>query len=146
MKSGLRFCNNGIMKEDKKSVAEKHIRKFSEESAAKYPKAVETFEEDRDVLLTFFDFPALHWVHLRTTNPIESTFSTVKLRTRVTRGAGSRTTALSMAYKLMTTASLHYRSVVQSDLVAKVRAGIRFVDGVAAENPQDPNSGRDAAW
>lgn len=136
---------NGIMKADKKSVAEKLMREFSGEFAAKYPKAVETLEKDRNVLLTFFDFPAPHWVHLRTTNPIESTFSTVKLRTRVTRGAGSRNTALSMAYKLMTTASLHYRSVVQSDLVAKVRAGVRFVDGVAVQDPQDPDAERDAA-
>lgn len=136
---------NGIMKADKKSVAEKLMREFSGEFAAKYPKAVETLEKDRDVLLTFFDFPAQHWVHLRTTNPIESTFSTVKLRTRVTRGAGSRNTALSMAYKLMMTASQRYRSVVQSDLVAKVRAGVRFVDGVAVQDPQDPDAERDAA-
>jgi len=136
---------NGIMKADKKSVAQKLMREFSDEFGAKYPKAVETLEKDRDVLLTFFDFPAPHWVHLRTTNPIESTFSTVKLRTRVTRGAGSRNTALAMAYKLMTTASLHYRSVVQSDLVAKVRAGVRFVDGVAVQDPHDPDAERDAA-
>jgi transposase-like protein len=136
---------NGIMKADKKSAAEKLMREFSDEFGAKYPKAAETLEKDRDVLLTFFDFPAPHWLHLRTTNPIESTFSTVKLRTRVTKGAGSRTTALSMAYKLMMTASLRYRSVVQSELVEKVRAGVRFVDGVAVEDPHDPNSERDAA-
>ena len=136
---------NGIMKADKKSVAEKMMREFSDEFGAKYPKAVETLEKDRDALLTFFDFPAPHWLHLRTTNPIESTFSTVKLRTRVTKGAGSRTTALSMAYKLMMMASLRYRSVVQSELVEKVRAGVRFVDGVAVDDHHDPNSKRDAA-
>ena len=136
---------HGIMKADKKSVAQKLMREFSDEFGAKYPKAVETLEKDRDALLTFFDFPAPHWIHLRTTNPIESTFSTVKLRTRVTKGAGSRTTALSMAYKLMMMASQRYRSVVQSELVEKVRAGIRFVDGVAVQDPHDPDAERDAA-
>jgi len=92
-----RETQNGVMKAEKKPVAKKMMQEFSGEFAAKYPRAVETLEKDRNVLLTFFDFPAQHWVYLRTTNAIESTFSMVKLRTRVTRGAGSRNTASAMA-------------------------------------------------
>jgi len=77
------------------------IDEFARTYGDKYPKAVEKLTKDRDVLLTFYDYPAAHWVHLRTTNPIESTFATVRLRTRVTKGAGSRRRGLMMAYKLL---------------------------------------------
>ena len=76
---------------------------------AKYPKATECLSKDRDVLLTFYDFPAEHWIHLRTTNPIESTFATVRLRHRRTKGNGSRTACLTMVFKLMQSASKRWR-------------------------------------
>ncbi|GGU46996.1 hypothetical protein GCM10010289_79440 [Streptomyces violascens] len=82
---------------------------------------------------TFYDFPAEHWVHLRTTNPIESTFSTAKLRTRVTRGAGSAAAALAMVFKLAESAQARWRAITAPHLVALVRAGARFERGVLVE-------------
>jgi transposase-like protein len=87
-------------------------------------------------LLAFYDFPAEHWVHLRTTNPIESTFSTVKLRTKVTRGAGSPTAALAMVFKLVESAQARWRAVTAPHLVTLVRSGARFEDGHLAERPE----------
>ena len=89
--------------------------------------------KDRDVLLAHFEFPAEHWVHLRTTNAIESTFATVRLRTNKTKGAGSRTAGLAMAYKLLTAAQARWRSVNAPHLVALVRAGATCVDGFVIE-------------
>jgi len=109
----------------------------------KYPKAVAKLVKDRDVLLTFYDFPAAHWVHLRTTNPIESAFATVKARTRVTKGAGSRRRGLVMAYKLLDAAEDRWRKVNSPELVAVVRAGIEFKDGNQTERRIDQS--RDAA-
>jgi putative transposase len=100
---------------------------------AKYPKAVTTLEKDADVLLTFFDFPAEHWKHLRTSNVIESPFATVRLRQRVTKGAGSRTKALLRAYKLLDMAQARWRRLDAAHLLPLVRAGIVFVDGVQPE-------------
>jgi putative transposase len=85
------------------------------------------------VLLAFYDFPAEHWVHLRTTNPIEPTFSTVRLRTRVTRGAGSRKAALAMAYKLLDAAQARWHRIAGPELVPLVRAGATFIDGKLQE-------------
>lgn len=84
-------------------------------------------------MLTFFDFPAEHWIHLKTTNPIESTFATVRLRTRVTKGPGSRAAGLAMAFKLIETAQDRWRSVNGPKLVALVRVGARFERGVLVE-------------
>jgi putative transposase len=97
---------------------------------AKYPKATECLSKDRDVLLTFYDFPAEQWVHLRTTNPIESTFATVRLRHSKTKGSGSRTACLTMVYKLMESASRSWRSLNGSELLREVIAGVIFEDGV----------------
>ena len=88
------------MAEDKKH-AQAAIREFERDYAAKYPKAVAKITDDADVLLEFFNYPAEHWVHLRTTNPIESTFATVRLRTKVTKGPGSRAAGVAMAFKLV---------------------------------------------
>ncbi|CAM5264903.1 Mutator family transposase OS=Streptomyces antimycoticus OX=68175 GN=SSPO_000070 PE=3 SV=1 [Streptomyces antimycoticus] len=104
---------------------------------AKFPKAVKKITEDEPELLAFYDFPAEHWIHLRTTNPIESTFSTVRLRTKVTRGAGSRTAALSMVFKLVEAARQRWRAVNAPHLVALVRAGARFEGGQLVERPDD---------
>ena len=100
----------------------------------KYPKAVTTLEKDAGALLTFFDFPAEHWKHLRTSNVIESPFATVRLRQRVTKGAGSRTKALLMAYKLLDMAQARWRRLDGAHLLPLVRAGIVFVDGVQQES------------
>jgi len=98
-----------------------------------FPKATAKITNQLDMLLAFYDFPAEHWVHLRTTNPIESTFSTVRLRTKVTRGAGSRKAALAMTYKLVTAAQERWRRITGAELVALVRAGATFIDGKLQE-------------
>jgi putative transposase len=97
---------------------------------AKYPKAVECLTKDRDVLLTFYDFPAEHWVHLRTTNPIESTFGTVRLRTKRTKGCGTRTACLTMVFKLMQSAEKRWRVLNGSERIPDVIEGISFINGV----------------
>jgi putative transposase len=100
---------------------------------AKYPKATECLAKDRDVLLTFYDFPAEHWIHLRTTNPIESTFATVRLRHRRTKGSGSRVACLTMVFKLMQSASKKWRLLNGSQLLPDVIQGIQFIDGIKSQ-------------
>lgn len=116
---------------------------------AAHPKAVAKVADHLDALLAFYDFPVEHQIHLRTTNPIESTFSTVRLRTRVTKGAGSRAAGLAMAFKLLEAASDRWRKVNAPHLVALVRAGARFIDGQLQERsePQEdePITEEDAA-
>ena len=97
---------------------------------AKYPKATECLSKDRDVLLSFYDFPAEQWLHIRTTNPIESVFSTVRLRHDKTKGNGSRAACLAMVYKLMESASKKWRALNGSTLLPEVVKGTVFVDGV----------------
>jgi putative transposase len=97
---------------------------------AKYPKATECLAKDRRVLLTFYDFPAEHWIHLRTTNPIESTFATVRLRHRRTKGNGSRLACLTMVFKLMQSAAKKWRLLNGSQLLPEVIAGVQFIDGL----------------
>ena len=118
-----------IMRAPDRQSALKDIERFSQEFEAKYPKAVDTLTKSQDELLTFFDFPAEHWIHLRTTNPIESTFSTVKARTKKTKGAGSRKAGLAMAFKLLLAAEKHWRKITAPHLVALVQAGVKFSDG-----------------
>lgn len=119
-----------IMHAPSRKDAREAIQRFVEEYAARYPKAAECLTKDQDPLLTFFDFPAQHWRHLRTTNPIESPFATVKARTRTTKGAGSRSAALALAFKLALAAQDHWRKVNAPHLVALLRAGATFKDGV----------------
>jgi putative transposase len=104
--------------------------RFETEYQAKYPKAVESLTAHWERLVTFFDFPAEHWKHLRTTNPIESAFATVRLRERATRGAGSRIKGLLMAFKLLDMAQQRWRRLDGRHLLPLVRAGVKFVDGV----------------
>jgi transposase-like protein len=96
---------------------------------AKYPKATECLEKDKEWLFTFYNFPAQHWPHLRTTNPIESTFATVRLRTHRTKGCGSRIATLTMVFKLGIEAQKHWRRLNGSQLMTKVVTGVQFVDG-----------------
>jgi putative transposase len=103
---------------------------FVETYQAKYPKATECLTKDRAVLLTFYDFPAEHWIHLRTTNPIESTFATVRLRHGRTKGNGSRTACLTMVFKLLQSASTKWRLLNGSQLLPDVIAGVQFIDGL----------------
>jgi transposase-like protein len=112
--------------------AEEAIARFAREYEAAYPKAASCLTEGQEHLLTFFAFPAQHWQHLRTTNPIESPFATVKARTRKTKGAGSRHAALALAYKLALSAESHMRKISAPHLVALVRAGATFDNGVPA--------------
>ncbi|MBL1217328.1 MAG: IS256 family transposase [Planctomycetes bacterium] len=97
---------------------------------AKYPKATACLAKDRDLLLTFYDFPAEHWIHLRTTNPIESVFATVRLRHRRTKGNGSRRACLTMVFKLMQSASKRWRALNGPALIPDVIAGVVFADGI----------------
>jgi len=119
---------------DKAQIA---IKAFEIDYGAKYPKAVAKIVDDADVLLEFYRYPAEHWVHLRTTNPIESTFATVRLRTKVTKGPGSRAAGLAMAYKLIEAAQTRWRAVNAPHLVALVRAGAVFHKGKLLERPVD---------
>ena len=118
-----------IMRAENRPTAQAEIQRFKREYADKYPKAWDCLAKDEATLLTFFDYPAAHWIHLRTTNVIESTFATVKARTRKTKGAGSRSAALAMAFKLMRQAEKRWRKLNSSHLVALVAAGIAFPDG-----------------
>ena len=103
--------------------------KFLNTYQAKYPQATECLSKDRDVLLAFYDFPAEHWKHVRTTNPIESTFATVRLRTKKTKGSGSRVACLTMVYKLMKSAQKKWRALSGSDILPDVLQGIKFING-----------------
>ncbi len=103
---------------------------FTAKYQAKYPKAVACLKKDRKVLLTFYDFPAEHWIHLRTTNPIESTFATVRLRHRRTKGSGSRAACLAMVFKLAVAASRGWRRLNGTIQIAKLLEGHQFIDGV----------------
>ncbi|MGW2972071.1 IS256 family transposase [Streptomyces mirabilis] len=116
--------------------AEEAIQEFARTYGAKWPRAVAKITEDREELLAFYDFPAEHWVHLRTTNPIESTFSTVKLRTKVTRGAGSPAAALAMVFKLVESAQERWRAITGASFVALVRSGATFRNGVLVEREE----------
>src|SRR5229473_3574687 len=111
--------------------------RFEAEYQAKYPRAVESLTANWERLVTFFDFPAEHWKHLRTTNVIESPFATVRLRERATRGVGSRTKGLLMAFKLLDMAQLRWRRLDGAQLLPLVRAGAKFVDGVRQDRPKN---------
>ncbi len=113
------------------------VKAFEIDYGAKYPKAVAKITGDLDVLLEFFKYPAEHWIHLRTTNPIESTFASVRLRTKVTKGPGSRAAGIAMAYKPIEAAQARWRKVNAPEPVALVRAGALFHKGKLLERPRD---------
>jgi transposase-like protein len=98
---------------------------------AKHDKATSCLKKDRTVLLAFYDFPAEHWIHLRTTNPIESSFATIRHRARQTKGCGSRAATLAMMFKLGCECEKSWRRLNGHELLHKLIEGVRFVDGVA---------------
>lgn len=116
-----------------KENAEKAFDLFIQTYQAKYPKATACLEKDREQLLAFYDFPAEHWVHLRTTNPIESTFATVRLRTAKVRGCFSANTVVAMAFQLCLSAQKRWRKLNAPEMVAEVGRGVPFVDGIRFE-------------
>jgi putative transposase len=132
---GAKKAIQDIYNAEDKQHAQAAIKTFAQLYGARFPKAVKKITNDQERLLAFYDFPAEHWIHLRTTNPIESTFATVRLRTKVTRGAGSRTAALAMVFKLVESAQQRWRAVNAPHLVALVRAGARFERGQLIQRP-----------
>lgn len=122
--------------EDKKH-AEEALKEFSMEFSTKWPKAVEKIVTDKEALLAFYDYPAEHWRHLRTSNPIESIFSPVRARTDITKGPGSRQAGLAMIFKLMEAAEGRWRRLNGAHLVALVRAGAEFKNGELVEGTEE---------
>lgn len=133
---GAKKALQDIYNAEDRDHALKAVAAFEKIYGVKFPKAVKEITDDVDEMLAFYDFPAEHWIHLRTTNPIESTFATVRLRTKVTKGAGSAAAALAMVFKLVESAQARWRAVNSPHLVALVRAGARFERGQLVERPQ----------
>ena len=126
-----------IWNAEDKNQARAAAKAFEAAYGAKFPKATAKITDDLEQLLAFYDYPAEHWIHLRTTNPIESTFATVRHRTKITRGPGSRAAGLAMAFKLIQAAQDRWRAVNAPHLVALVRAGATFVNGKLVERPDE---------
>ena len=120
-----------------RSLAYKAFDQFIKTYQAKYPKATECLRKDRQALLNFYDFPAEHWVHLRTTNPIESTFATIRHRTDQAKGCVTRKTMLAMVFKLGQCAEKKWQRIRGFKHVAKVITGVVFKDGI---EPSESNS------
>ena len=137
--SGAKKALAEIWQAEDRTHAETAAKNFADEYGAKWPKAVAKITDDLAVLLEFYDYPAEHWIHLRTTNPIESTFATVRLRQRVTKGPGSRAAGVAMAFKLIESAQTRWRAVNAPHLVALVRAGATFEKGRLVERPDAPD-------
>ena len=133
---GARKALQDIYNAEDREHAVTAVAAFDKTYGAKWPKAVKKITDDVGELLAFYDFPAEHWIHLRTTNPIESTFATVRLRTKVTKGAGSAAAALAMVFKVVESAQARWRAVNAPHLVALVRAGARFERGYLVERPE----------
>jgi putative transposase len=121
---------NDICMAEDRATAEQAFDNFLLNYEPKYPKASECLSKDRETLLTFYDFPALHWQHIRTTNPLESTFATVRLRTNKTRGCVSRGGMLAMVFKLTKVAEQKWHKLKGNELLVQVIQGVRFKDGL----------------
>ena len=134
-----------IWNAEDKSHARDAVKEFESTYGAKFPKAVAKITDDVEELLAFYDFPGQHWIHLRTTNPIESTFATVRNRSKITKGPGSRAAGIAMAYKLIEAAQSRWRAVNAPHLVALVRAGAMFENGKLVERPDDTTATEEAA-
>jgi len=135
-----RLLNRGNSNGENRADCESARTRFETEYQAKYPKAVESLTAHWERLVTFVDFPAEHWKHLRTTNVIESPFATVRLRERATRVAGSRTKGLLMVFKLLGMAEKRWRRLDGHHLLPLVRVGVSFVDGVRQDRNTKPIS------
>jgi putative transposase len=129
-----------ITEAENKAEAGKAIKEFVAEFGVKWPKAVERITDDEEALLAFYDYPAEHWRHLRTTNPIESPFATVRARTDLTKGPGSRQAGLAMIFKLLEAAEGRWRRLNGYRLVPLVRAGARFVNGELVERIEEKDA------
>lgn len=136
MQPKIKAALHDIWMADSKAAATQALNLCVKQHEAKYPKAMNCLEKDSDKLLAFYDFPAEHWLHIRTSNPIESVFATVRLRTHKTKNCGSRKTTLSMAYKLMTTAESKWRRLRGYALLADVIKGVKFKDGEQVDDGQ----------
>lgn len=134
-----------IWNAEDKEHAEHAATAFAADYGLKWPKAAAKITDDLDVLLAFYDYPAEHWIHLRTTNPIESTFATVRLRQRVTKGPGSRAAGIAMAFKLIESAQARWRAVNAPHLVALVRVGATFNKGILVERPDESGGDQQVA-
>jgi transposase-like protein len=134
-----------IYRAESKAEAAKALDRFSKTYQAKYPEAVTCLVKDRDVLLTFFDFPAEHWAHIRTTNPIESTFATVRLRTDQTRGCVSKDTILALVFKLVESAQKSWLRIRGFKYLADVIEGVPFKDGCRVDDNTELTQQQDAA-
>ena len=132
-----------IFKAETKEIAEEQVDRFVKEYEDRYPKAVASLLRDRETMLTFYDFPAAHWQSIRSTNVIESAFATVRLRQRVTKGAGSRAKGLTMAFKLLAMAEKRWRRIRSPQLVKPLLEGTKFLDGKPIES--NPQEGRKSA-
>jgi putative transposase len=135
--AGARRALHEIAQAEDRTHAERALEALVSDDGAKWPKAVAKVTDARDALLSFFDVPAEHWLHLRTTNPIERTFSPVRARTRITKGPGSKDAGLAMVFKLLEAAEGRWRAVNGPHLVALVRAGTRFEKGKLVERPKE---------
>jgi Transposase, Mutator family len=131
-----------IWNAEDKDHARTAVKAFHAAYGTKHPKATAKITDDQDELLAFYDYPADHWIHLRTTNPIESTFATVRHRSKITKGPGSQAAGLAMAFKLIESAQDRWRAVNAPHLVALVRAGATFRNGVLVERAEP---GKEAA-
>ncbi|NEV63495.1 IS256 family transposase [Thiorhodococcus minor] len=120
-------------REDAHTAFERTLKRFE----AKYPKAMDCLAKDRDVRLTFYDYPAEHWVHIRTTNPIESTFATVRLRTKRSRNCGSRETTLTMVFKLLESAQKRWKRIKGFRKLELVVNNVQFCNGVQVIDQSD---------
>jgi putative transposase len=126
-----------ITEAENKAEAKKAIKGLVKEFGVKWPKAVEKVTNDEEALLSYYDYPAEHWRHLRTTNPIESPFATVRARTDITKGPGNRQAGVAMIYKLLEAAEGRWRRLNGYRLVPQVRAGARFVNGELVERSEE---------
>jgi putative transposase len=129
-----------ITEAENKAQAKKAVKGFAKEFETKWPKAVAKIAQDEEALLAYYDFPAEHWRHLRTTNPIESPFATVRARTDITKGPGSREAGVAMIFKLLEAAEGRWRRLNGYRMVPLVRAGARFVNGELVERIEEKDA------
>jgi putative transposase len=128
---------HAIYEAESREAAEKALDRFLARYGAKYDKAAVCLAKDRQALLAFYDFPAEHWKHVRSSNPIESTFATVRLRTATTKGRLSRRTALAMVFKRAKSAERHWRRLDGSERLGQLIGGVRFRDGEPVQATED---------